>query len=107
MLREHLFDADPAQVGLEIELNLVDSRGMPSMRNAAVLDAIADPPGRPSSGSSTSRSTCRPGSWSGGAVADQEQEVRASLNAADTKAREHRQPPGHDRHPADAERAAT
>ena len=28
--REHLFEANPAQVGLEIELNLVDERGMPS-----------------------------------------------------------------------------
>src|SRR5437763_732538 len=43
MLRERLFDANPAQVGLEIELNLVDPHGAPSMRNADVLDAIADP----------------------------------------------------------------
>ena len=43
MLREDLFEADPAQVGVEIELNLVDETGVPSMRNAAVLDAIADP----------------------------------------------------------------
>ena len=43
MLREHLFEADPAQVGLEIELNLVDERGVPSMQYADVLDAIADP----------------------------------------------------------------
>src|SRR5215831_7787277 len=43
MLREHLFDVDTSQVGLEIELNLVDDRGAPSMQNADVLDAIADP----------------------------------------------------------------
>src|ERR1700683_768007 len=43
MLRERLFDDNPSTVGQEIELNLVDSRGMPSMRNADVLDAIADP----------------------------------------------------------------
>ena len=43
MLREHLFDADTSHVGLEIELNLVDDRGAPSMHNADVLDAIADP----------------------------------------------------------------
>ena len=30
-------------MGQEIELNLVDERGMPSMRNADVLKAIADP----------------------------------------------------------------
>ena len=43
MLRERRFEASPSRVGLEIELNLVDSRGEPSMRNAEVLDAIADP----------------------------------------------------------------
>ena len=43
MLREHMFDAEPSQVGLEIELNLVDERGEPSMSNADVLAAIADP----------------------------------------------------------------
>src|SRR5882757_11409417 len=43
MLRERRFETSPSRVGVEIELNLVDSRGMPSMRNAAVLDAIADP----------------------------------------------------------------
>ncbi len=37
MLHERLFEADPALVGLEIELNLVDSDGAPSMRNADVL----------------------------------------------------------------------
>src|SRR5206468_12281704 len=43
MLHEHMFDTSPSQVGLEIELNLVDSQGEPSMHNADVLDAIADP----------------------------------------------------------------
>ena len=43
MLREARFESDPRQVGLEIELNLVDEHALPSMRNAAVLNAIADP----------------------------------------------------------------
>ena len=43
MLQERLFEADPSRVGVEIELNLVDPSGAPSMHNAAVLDAIADP----------------------------------------------------------------
>ena len=43
MLRERMFEEDPAQVGVEIELNLVDGAGNPSMRNADVLAAIADP----------------------------------------------------------------
>ncbi len=43
MLREHLFEAEPVLVGQEIELNLVDDDGAPSMRNTDVLAAIADP----------------------------------------------------------------
>jgi gamma-glutamyl:cysteine ligase YbdK (ATP-grasp superfamily) len=43
MLRESRFDTEPRHVGLEIEVNLVDADGMPSMSNVAVLEAIADP----------------------------------------------------------------
>src|SRR5215472_16638577 len=34
MLREELFESDPSLVGQEIELNLVDEHGRPSMANA-------------------------------------------------------------------------
>lgn len=43
MLRESKFDTEPQQVGIEIELNLVDADGLPSMTNVAVLEAISDP----------------------------------------------------------------
>ena len=43
MLREARFDSERPQVGLEIELNLVDDDAEPAMRNSAVLDAISDP----------------------------------------------------------------
>ncbi|MGO8961664.1 MAG: glutamate--cysteine ligase [Streptosporangiaceae bacterium] len=43
MLRESRFDTEPRHVGLEIELNLVDSTGMPTMKNTTVLAALADP----------------------------------------------------------------
>src|SRR5215467_11941415 len=43
MLRESRFDAGPEQVGLEMEFTLVDKDGWPSLTNAAVLAAIADP----------------------------------------------------------------
>ena len=43
MLRESRFDFDRPMTGLEIELNLVDDHGDPTMRNAEVLGAIADP----------------------------------------------------------------
>ncbi len=43
MLRESRFETEPRKVGLEIELNLVDSAGMPAMTNTTVLAAIGDP----------------------------------------------------------------
>src|SRR6266516_4889280 len=87
MLHEHMFDPSPSQVGLEIELNLVDEQGAPSMHNAAVLDAIADPAWATELGQFNLEINVPPRQLDGDAMADQEQEVRASLNAADTKAR--------------------
>ena len=43
MLREARFDTDDPMTGLEVELNLVDERGDPALKNAEVLEAIADP----------------------------------------------------------------
>jgi gamma-glutamyl:cysteine ligase YbdK (ATP-grasp superfamily) len=87
MLRECLFEANPSQVGQEIELNLVDEDGMPSMRNADVLDAIADPAWATEVGQFNLEINVPPRQLDGDAIADLEQEVRASLNAADAKAR--------------------
>src|SRR5580704_564343 len=88
MLREDLFEAEPAQVGVEIELNLVDSSGAPSMRNAAVLDAIADPAWATEVGQFNLEINLPPRRLDGSALADLEDEVRGSLNAGDAKARE-------------------
>src|SRR4051794_15206686 len=43
MLREARFDTDDPMTGLEVELNLVDDVGDPSLKNAQALEAIADP----------------------------------------------------------------
>jgi gamma-glutamyl:cysteine ligase YbdK (ATP-grasp superfamily) len=86
MLRERLFEADPAQVGVEIELNLVDKDGAPSMRNAAVLDAIADPAWATELGQFNLEINVPPRPLAGAAAAELESEIRASLNAADGKA---------------------
>src|SRR5215475_15721857 len=43
MLRESRFDTEPRQVGIEMEVNIVDSDGLPAMTNTTVLDAIGDP----------------------------------------------------------------
>ncbi len=87
MLRERLFDADRTLVGQEIELNLVDERGMPSMRNAEVLTAIADPAWATEVGQFNLEINVPPRQPDGDALAGLEQEVRDSLNAADGKAR--------------------
>ncbi|HEY9244425.1 MAG TPA: glutamate--cysteine ligase [Streptosporangiaceae bacterium] len=87
MLRADMFEADPAQVGVEIELNLVDETGAPSMRNAAVLDAIADPAWATELGQFNLEINVPPRSLAGAAVAGLEAEIRRSLNTADGKAR--------------------
>src|SRR5215467_3106677 len=43
MLRESRFDSEPRQVGIEMEVNIVDADGLPAMTNTTVLAAIADP----------------------------------------------------------------
>jgi gamma-glutamyl:cysteine ligase YbdK (ATP-grasp superfamily) len=87
MLREHLFETDPCLVGQEIELNLVDDDGAPSMRNADVLAAIADPAWAVEVGQFNLEINVPPRQLDGAAAASLEQEIRASLNAGDAKAR--------------------
>ncbi len=87
MLRERLFDDNPSMVGQEIELNLVDEHGMPSMRNADVLEAIADPAWATEVGQVNLEINVPPRQLDGDALADLEKELRADLNAADAKAR--------------------
>jgi gamma-glutamyl:cysteine ligase YbdK (ATP-grasp superfamily) len=88
MLRERRFEASPSRVGVEIELNLVDAAGEPSMRNAAVLDAIADPAWATELGQFNLEINVPPRRLEGHALADLEQGIRASLNAADGRARD-------------------
>jgi gamma-glutamyl:cysteine ligase YbdK (ATP-grasp superfamily) len=87
MLREHMFEAEPSQVGLEIELNLVDKNGAPSMSNADVLAAIADPAWATELGQFNIEINVPPRRLDGDALADLELQIRGSLNTADTKAR--------------------
>ena len=87
MLRERLFDTGPALVGQEIELNLVDEQGAPSMRNADVLAAIADPAWATEVGQFNLEINVAPRELGGDAFAGLESEIRGSLNAADEKAR--------------------
>src|SRR5215472_16142215 len=87
MLRKELFESDPSLVGQEIELNLVDEHGRPSMANAEVLAVIADPAWATEVGQFNLEINVPPRTLDGDALADLEREVRADLNAADAKAR--------------------
>src|SRR5580692_2388675 len=87
MLRERLFEEHPSTVGQEIELNLVDEHGMPSMRNADVLDAIASPVWATEVGQFNLEINVPPRVLDGDALASLETELREDLNAADTRAR--------------------
>jgi gamma-glutamyl:cysteine ligase YbdK (ATP-grasp superfamily) len=86
MLRERMFETGPALVGQEIELNLVDEQGAPSMRNADVLAAIADPAWATEVGQFNLEINVAPRELSGDALAGLEGEIRDSLNAADKNA---------------------
>jgi gamma-glutamyl:cysteine ligase YbdK (ATP-grasp superfamily) len=87
MLREHLFEDNPAQVGQEIELNLVDSQAIPAMRNADVLDAIANPAWGVEVGQFNLEINVPPRRLAADALTELEQVVRDDLNAGDEKAR--------------------
>ncbi|HEY6314894.1 MAG TPA: glutamate--cysteine ligase, partial [Streptosporangiaceae bacterium] len=86
MLRERRFDDNSSMVGQEIELNLVDEHGMPSMRNAEALEAIADPLWATEVGQFNLEINVPPRQLTGEAFGGLEAEIRADLNAADGKA---------------------
>ena len=87
MLRERLFEENPAMVGQEIELNLVDSTGDPSMNNTKVLDAIADPAWGTEVGQFNLEINVAPRKLEGDALGGLEEEIRADLNHGDASAR--------------------
>jgi Glutamate-cysteine ligase family 2(GCS2) len=87
MLAESRFEADPQRVGLEIELNLVDEAGGPSMQSAEVLGALADPSWATELGQFNLEINIPPRQLTGDALGQLEAEVRRSLNYADEQAR--------------------
>jgi gamma-glutamyl:cysteine ligase YbdK (ATP-grasp superfamily) len=86
MLAESRFDFERPMAGLEIELNLVDEVGDPAMKNAEVLDAIADPAFQTELGQFNIEINLPPQQLSTGGLVEFENDVRASLNAAEDKA---------------------
>jgi len=88
MLRESQFDFERPLTGLEIELNIVNDAGEPANVNARVLDLIADPDFQTEVGQFNIEINVAPRGLRGRGLAEFEEAVRASLNAADEHARE-------------------
>ena len=86
MLAESRFEMSRPMAGLEIELNLVDDQGNPTMKNTTVLDAIADPAFQTELGQFNIEINLPPRSLDDGGLVVFEDTVRASLNAAEQKA---------------------
>jgi len=87
MLAGDPFSFRRQQIGLEIELNLVDDDLDPAMANAAVLEKIADPAFQTELGQHNIEINLRPRPLAGDEALQLERELRSALDAADEKAR--------------------
>lgn len=87
MLAEQTFEVGQPQIGMEIELNLVDDAMAPAMANATVLDAIADPDYQTELGQFNIEINVAPQPLRGRSIEDLERNLRTSLNSADERAR--------------------
>jgi hypothetical protein len=86
MLADSQFEADGKSVGLDIELNLTDEAGDPSMANARVLDAIADADFQTELAQFNIEINIEPTRLEDGALGALEDRVRSSLNQAEERA---------------------
>ena len=86
MLAQSSFDFDRPLTGMEIECNLVNADYQPAMSNQEVLAAIADPAYQTELGSYNIEFNVPPRRLPGRTALELEGEIRASLNAAETKA---------------------
>ena len=86
MLTESAFDAARPLVGLELELNLVDANVDPALRNAHVLEVMADPAFVTELGQFNIEINVPPRPPSGDGLAQFESQLRDSLNAAERHA---------------------
>ncbi|WP_431040984.1 glutamate--cysteine ligase [Streptomyces sp. P1-3] len=88
LMEERRFDRPRNLMGLEIELNLAGSDGMPRMLNAQVLDRIASPDFQTELGQFNLEVNIVPHRLSGRVFDQLEEELRTGLSYADRKARE-------------------
>ena len=86
MLAQSSFEFERPLTGMEIECNLVDADYQPAMSNQEVLASIADPAYQTELGAYNIEFNVPPRPLPGRAALELEAEVRASLNAAESKA---------------------
>ena len=85
MLREAAFETDDPMTGLEMELNLIDEAGDPALKNAEVLEAIADPDFQTELGQFNIEINVAPAKLREGGLSKFEDSLRRSLNDAEEK----------------------
>jgi len=88
MLSEAAFDTDDPMTGLEVELNLVDEAGDPALKNAEVLEAIADPDFQTELGQFNIEINVPPAKLRESGLTTFEDTLRRSLNDAESKSAE-------------------
>jgi len=88
MLGQTSFDFEQPLTGMEIELNLVDDDLQPRMSNAEVLERIDDPRFQTELAKYNIELNVEPRSFPGDAAITLENDLRQSLNRADSLARE-------------------
>ncbi|HEX8095098.1 glutamate-cysteine ligase family protein [Jatrophihabitans sp.] len=87
MLTESKFDFERPMTGLEIEFNLIGANHDPAMRNAAVLQAIANPDFQTELGQFNIEINVPPRGLAGLSLRELETALRASLNDAEERSR--------------------
>ncbi|ASO22827.1 gamma-glutamyl:cysteine ligase YbdK (ATP-grasp superfamily) [Actinoalloteichus hoggarensis] len=87
MLAERSFSPEREHIGLEIELNLIDAQGVPAMANAEVLRKIDDPSFQTELGQHNIEINVRPHPLRGDEALLLEDELRASLDGAEVRAK--------------------
>lgn len=88
MLTTSSFEFEKQLTGMEIELNLVDTEMLPTMNNAAVLERISDPDFQTELGQYNIELNVSPRAIPGDAALHLEEDLRTSLNRAETLANE-------------------
>ncbi len=88
MLRESRFDIDDPMTGMEIEFNLVDDDGHPALKSAEALEAIANPLFQTELAQFNLEINVLPRRLGSRGVSGFEDDLRSSLNQAESKSNE-------------------